>query len=270
MNCYQNSAAVKTALGISGTTQDANVLEILKVVSREIDTFCRRFFYSKSATLTMDGTAEDTLLIPDLLSLTGVAVDDDADDVFDDETWAATDWLLSPYDYFPKTMLKAHPGGDYGLAEGVARYQLTGVWGYGDGEGADPWETTSVTATVATAAGTTLTLSAEGVIEAGQTIQVGTEQMFVTAATSDDSCEATVVRGVNGTTAAAHTAAAIATAKYPWMVRRCALHLAVETYEALGKDGISYEMVGEYAVRRRDHLGEMMRRFVGGFKNIGI
>ncbi len=55
---------------------------------------------------------------------------------------------------------------------------------------------------------TTLDVSAEGSIEALQTILVASEQMYVKAVTSNGDKEITVVRGVNGSTGVAHAAVA--------------------------------------------------------------
>ena len=65
---------------------------------------------------------------------------------------------------------------------------------------------TTATVTVADGSTTTLTLSAEGEILAKDTILVESEEMYITAVTSDASNEATAIRGVNGTSGVAHSA----------------------------------------------------------------
>ena len=71
---------------------------------------------------------------------------------------------------------------------------------------ASVWTLTAITGTVATTSGTTLTLSADGAVAAGQTIRVESEEMLVTAL---GTLSATVTRGINGTTKVAHDAKAI-------------------------------------------------------------
>ncbi len=70
-------------------------------------------------------------------------------------------------------------------------------------------EATGINGTVADGIITTLDLSAEGTIVPGNTYLIGTEEMLVTAVTSDASDEATVIRGVDDTTPAAQSAAAM-------------------------------------------------------------
>ena len=65
---------------------------------------------------------------------------------------------------------------------------------------------TTATVTVANGTATTLTVSVEGEFVAGQQLLIESEQIYVTAATSDASKEITAVRSDNGTTGAAHTA----------------------------------------------------------------
>jgi len=55
---------------------------------------------------------------------------------------------------------------------------------------------------------------------------IGTEQMFVSAVTTGVSPSATVQRGVNVTTAAAHTTAAISAALVPANIRRGTAEIA--------------------------------------------
>lgn len=68
---------------------------------------------------------------------------------------------------------------------------------------------TGITGTVADDVITTLDLSAEGTIIANNTYLIDNEEVFTTAVTSNASDEATILRGVDGTTGAAHSAAGL-------------------------------------------------------------
>jgi hypothetical protein len=108
---------------------------------------------------------------------------------------------------------------------------MTGVFGHGDGNSATPYASSGVTVTVATTTGTTLTLSAENTLQAGHTIRVESEQMYVTAVSTNGALTATVVRGVNGTTVVAHSAKTAFIYKYPGPVVESTLLLATNWWK---------------------------------------
>ena len=78
-----------------------------------------------------------------------------------------------------------------------------------------------------TATATILSLSAEGTIQAGHTLRIDTEQMYVQAVSTGGTKTATVVRGVNGTVAATHSTKEIYIYQYPGpVVESCLLQAA--------------------------------------------
>jgi len=277
MNCYATLTVLKRRLGITATTHDAVLLEVLEAASRQVDDdFCQRHFYCWEGSRYYNGTDDEELLIEDLLSLSALNVDSDADGSWDDDVWTATDWMLLPLNEFPKLRLRAALEGDYALpaATLLNGIQMTGVWGYGDGESATPYEATAVTATVADATGTTLTLSAEGTVQAGHTIRVDSEQMFVSAVTSDASKQATVERGVNGTTAASHSAKAVSIYQYPVGIREATLQLAIRGFLDRDRPGVATERVAldalNYSYTRSDQFMEGLARALMPYRRIAV
>jgi len=264
INLYATVDDLKTRLGLSGTSSDALLLDLLEAASRAIDDDCHRHFFSETATRYFAGSKSAYLLLPDdLLSVTTLAADSGGDRTWTGETWTeGTDFQMWPDGVWPKTQLRelGDYGGSYSWSADAEYLKLVGVWGYGDGERAAPWDATPITATVATAGGTALTLSAAGTVEVGHTLRIGTEQMFVSAvATVASVTTATVQRGVNGTTAAAHTAAAVFTAAYPPRIRQAAMVLSARYYRQAGSELFESEGMGQYRYKRFSSAAESDR-----------
>ena len=214
---YASLTDLKSALTITDTSDDAELLRLLGMASRVIDRHCGRWFYARTEThypQAMGGICLNAGA--DLLSVTTLKMDADRDATFECTLASGTDYVLYPYgdQEYPKLQvnLDTRQGAYTYWPRGMMSVQIAGVWGHGDGHRASPFDTTALTGTVATAAGTTLAVSATTGLEAGQNILIGTEQMYVTAI---GTLQATVVRGINGTTAVAHDTAAISIAAYP-------------------------------------------------------
>lgn len=220
---YVNLATFKTAFGLTKTDDDIEILRRLEEASRWADERTGRHYYAKTATRTFTAEWTDLLEIPDLLSVTTLKTDEDGDRVYE-TTWATTDYDLESgednYDSFPKTLIRTTPDGDYTFPSQRRGVEIAGLWGYGNGQSATPYVAAGVTATVATTTGTTLTTSGGNNLNIGDTILVETEQMYIEAGAGTSW---TVVRGVNGTTAATHSAAAISVYRYPAMIQDAVL-----------------------------------------------
>lgn len=191
---------------------DTELLLLLEAASRLIDRETNRFFFVNETTRTFDGSASP-LFVDDLLVVDTLKIDEDGDATFE-ETLATTDYILYPLNEFPKTYIKISPNSSFGsfagaILEGV---EIAGDFGYGDGVRASPVDLTSVTITVATATGTSITVSGDDVIKPGHTILAGTEQLFCSAV---ETGKFTAQRGVNGTTAAIHSTRATSLFVYP-------------------------------------------------------
>ncbi len=254
---------------------DAALMQVIEMVSRQIDDYCGRHFYTTVGTKLYEGRGMCSLALPDdLLAITALATDHNDDFVYE-QSWAETDYLLHPANAWPKWKIYVTPDSDMyfpnSRPEGPT-VSITGVWGYGDGLSATPWATTSVTGTVATANGTSLTLAGNGPIVAGQTIKIGDEQMFVSAVTAGATGPATVERGVNGTTAVAHTGEAITIAKYPPAIVLYTIWRAGQALHELASAGYSSETIADYTYRLSTavEVDAMERRGLGSYMRIPV
>jgi hypothetical protein len=264
VNLYVHSGTFKAANGISGTTNDAEILRCLEAVSREVDDYCNRHFYTETGTRYFNTTTAERANVDDLLSVTSLYLD-----VLDDETWSeawveGTDFTLQPLDSFPKTRIHKKRGASKLFYNFPNALKVSGVFGYGDGT-ASPWASAGITGTVATTCGTTLTLSQASAVYAGQTVKLGTEQMYISAVSGTS---ATVERGINGTTAAIHSAVTIYVAQYPAQVTDTVVYLASGAFNLRMKRGLKDIMIGEYREtlvwddRSRDAIPSMLGRLV--------
>ncbi len=135
-NGYTDLATVKTRCSISDLVDDATLEAVITAVSRLIDNYCGRRFYTTTDDETRYFTASDAyeLWCGDLLSVTTLETDSDGDRVYE-ETWAATDYDLEPYnaplDGQPYYLVKVAPNGNYTFPVGVAKgVKITGKFGY--------------------------------------------------------------------------------------------------------------------------------------------
>lgn len=234
--CYSSLADFKTAIGITDTTDDARLLLILEAVSRAIDDYCGRHFSVRSETRYFTPARSDRLLIDDLLSVTTLKTDEDSDLDYD-YTWDSGDYLLHPRNSYPKTEIKVHPNGDYSFPAGlVDSVEIAGPWGFGTGESAAPYEDSTTTTNEALDTTETGVDVASGTpLSAGMTILVESEQMYVRSVSSNT---ATVWRGVNGTTAAAHdTGKTVYIYRYPETVREATIAQTKLVYDARNAQG---------------------------------
>lgn len=224
MHSYASLTQLKELLsptgtpGDFGTTHDTTLRRILEDSSMRIDRYCERHFYLWSGTKYYDG-ADVTLLLPDdVQSITTLKVDSDSDGVFDriyDLTATIPDAYLYPYNKLPKNQLSVNifGAGEYSDLGGKGRQkaiEIIGVFGYGNDypEAAYYASGAMVAAGNLTDSATThaLATGSGAYLAIGQTILIDSEQLYITGIATDT---ITFRRAQNGTTAAAHTAAAI-------------------------------------------------------------
>jgi len=182
----------------------AEVLRVLNDSARRVDDYLGRHFFTELATRYYDGNSKHRLWLPDdLLSVTTLKVDDDGDGVFETELVADTDYWLWPDNSTPKIRIDINPESNLisRWPTGRRRIEVVGEWGY-----TNAVEREAATATVADASTTVLTSSVAGGLAIGQTLLLGTEQVYVSAGAGT---AWTITRGVNGTTAAAHIAGTV-------------------------------------------------------------
>ena len=239
MNAYATLDVLKSAavLDISGSGDDSRLLMLLENVSRQLDSYCDRHFFTLSATRVFDGDGSAALRVPDLISVdpAGLRTDEDGDRKFE-TTWADSDYLPDPANADPtgghdlaapytKLAADTEAGGRSGFPSGMRRVSVSGQWGY--------WRrlrsaSESLSAR-ADAVQQTLTISDGMDVEAGHTILVDSEQMYATGRGKDG---LRVERGVNGTTAAAHEAnAPIRIYEYPGPISEAALIQAARLWK---------------------------------------
>ena len=248
---YCDRSTLKTALGIASTdtASDAELLRILQDVSRFIDDYCHRHFYVELATRYFTARYSDALEVPDLLAITTLKTDDDGDRTYE-TTWTATDYdLLAGKDYnrWPKTRIEVTPNGSYSFpgwssysysyqAPGIHKttagrkaVEIAGQWGHGDGESGTPYiDSTTTTNEALDASETGVDVVSGAALAVGQTILIESEQMYITAISSNT---LTVERGVNGTTAATHdTGKTVYIYRYPGNIVETCLLLAAENF----------------------------------------
>lgn len=216
MNTYGRLSHMKADVaGVTGADQDAIYLRALAAESREFEKACGgRFFYTLNATRHYDTRGGACLWLPDyadIISITSLKFDEDGDGVYELTLTEGTDFWLWPESSGPKRRIDLNT--DYGSRSsfpvGRRRVQVVGKFGH-----SEEWESTTITGTVASTSGTTLTASADAsaIVYPGDMIKVEDEQMYVSAVVTT---AITVERGVNGTTAATHSAAAITIRRYP-------------------------------------------------------
>ena len=269
MNHYVALEDLKERIDVTGTSDDATLFDYIEAASREIDAHTQRHFYVTSATkyLTPDG-AGHVLFDDDCLSISALTTDSELDGTYDGETWTEdTDFWLVPYNSFPKHRAELTHEGAYSFANSRRYVKIVGQWGYGDGLSATPYTTSAETTTgTHNATVTTLNVTTGGILKAGQTLRIGSEQLFVSAVNGTAN---TVRRAVNGTTAAVSitTGAAIAVYEYPRVISRACAILATTYYKERGlNSAMQQERIGDYFYARaqqefRSAMGHQLAPF---------
>jgi hypothetical protein len=106
---YATLAEFKAAVGITDSTDDAALQSVLDATDTLIDLYCDRKTGFGTATETRYYTAEDYeyVLTDDLVSITTLQTDDDANGTYETTWTAGTDYVLAPVnaalDGFPYT-----------------------------------------------------------------------------------------------------------------------------------------------------------------------
>ena len=127
---YCTLTEVKSELGETRTDYDVMLQGMITQAKVYIDDHCDRKFDTITESRYFDG--HNPLRIDDIASTTGVLIylDEDGDGTYA-TTLAATDYLLQPYNSFPKTRVIPSPnstiGGFTSVSMGV---KITATWGY--------------------------------------------------------------------------------------------------------------------------------------------
>ena len=197
---------------LDATDQDA-VLRALEAGSRRVDHMTHRNFFAETATRVLDGNGLSWMWLPDLLAATTIKLDEDANRTFELTLAAATDYYLKRRHYkdedaLPKTALEldGQNGQRSYFLKQKRLIQIVGRWGFTEETETVEASGTAITGTLADATDLTFATSADADLAIGQTLLLESEQVYISGGTTSPW---TVVRGLNGTTAAAHAAVAV-------------------------------------------------------------
>jgi hypothetical protein len=239
MNLYATLNDIK-ALLVTEAVNDNQLMRVLEAASRWIEKpkQAGRYFYSYEGVKYFDGGPSKMWLAEDIVSITTLKLDQDGDGVYE-SALATSDYILYPLNSYPKIRIETNPWGDYsGFAPGIPKgVEATGIFGYA--ESATPYELRTTLVTNITAAATTVPVTDSGLLKTGETIRIGTEQMFIEEIAGSLTCK----RGVNGTTAAIHTALdSIYAYIYPADIVQATLITAMRAWKR--KDSAFADMIG--------------------------
>ena len=224
---YLSRDNFKLRFADTATTDDGLYRIVLEAVSELLDEDVHRSFRSYLATRYYTAKYGGHLDLPDgndLISVTTLKTDPDDDQDYDD-TWATTDYQLEPInaqvDRRPYYRIRTKSQGVRTFPTSNWGVELVGKWGFWEDLETSP----STTAEVLDTTETGVDVTAGTDFDVLDTILVDSEQMYVTAIATNT---LTVVRGVNGTTAATHvTASVIQRYKYPGpVVEACGIQAA--------------------------------------------
>ncbi|MBI5289699.1 MAG: hypothetical protein HY873_12070 [Chloroflexi bacterium] len=230
MNNLCRLSHVKRDLGgvsaMANTTDTVlGILQSVADVSGELVSETGRHFHAQLATryVTVPRPCEANnwgrqLWLPfDLISITTLKVDDDADWSYGLTLVEGTDFVLwrgeDDAAYTPYVRIDIHP--ESTLLSTWQRntrgreIQIVGLAGYSN----ETEAAGTLGAAITDAAATSATMTAGHSVEPGDTLWIDSEQLEVTAVSTNT---LTVVRGINGTTAATHSnGAAVTRRRYP-------------------------------------------------------
>ena len=136
-NGYGTLAAFKTRFGVQGTdaARDVEIEAIIQGVSRAIDKYTGREFFSSAADEARYFTSEDyeNLFTDDICSITSLKTDDDADGTFE-TTWQTSDYRTLPLNrtanITPIMWITLKPNGNYTFPKHDGGVEITGKFGY--------------------------------------------------------------------------------------------------------------------------------------------
>lgn len=265
LNLYTTRDDVKVRAGLPDTDDDGILDAVLLSVSRQIDAWCGRHFYTVLGTRYFTSSRTGDIFLPDLVSVTSLKTDTAGDRTYA-TTWAATDYDLEPANAAhssppgPYWQIRTAPGGSYGLLTSARGVQIVGRWGY-----SDVLQTSTATLAEDLEAGeTAVDVSSGPAFKAGQVVEIDSERMEIQSIATNT---LNVERAVNGTTAAVHTSgAAIRVATFP-IVGEAALHQALLEYRASTSAPLGVEGSPEYGqVIRAVGLHPFVRNMLQPFR----
>ena len=137
MGNYVALSTLKSALGITGSTDDDFLNLAIDAAEQGIDDLCGRVFTAAGSTSARTYRASPYLAVTDDIStLTGLVVKTDtANDRVFDTTWASTDYQVEPLNNLVKgrAVFNLRAVGDYTFpvyGDGLASLEVTANWGW--------------------------------------------------------------------------------------------------------------------------------------------
>jgi len=244
----------KAALRVADTADDTQLLRDLEYVSDLIERETKRWFQPRTATLYFQaraslahdlvaarhyattlayaGRASDRLLVDafDLLTVTSLrtlTTNSSGTRTYGD-TWAVTDYDLYPLNAQanrePYWEIRANPQGSYRFPADERGIEIIGTWGYWS----DTASAGTLGAAISTTTATSVTMTAGHSVQAGHTLLIETEQLYVSTVATNT---LTVERAQNGTTAATHAnSTAVSRYRYPGVVEQACIDQGQQAY----------------------------------------
>ena len=212
---YLGLGHLKPYLNDTTTRSEAEYLRALEGVSQQIDDWLDRTFQPYTATLYYTADSPHCLMVDDLLSVTSIKLDLSADRTYA-TTMTSTNYELAPYNAVqaeqPYTIVETRPSGQYDFPTVSRGVQVVASWGYWDRRRTMP--VTLSTSSGVSASDTAMVLNAASTaIQAGHTLLIDSERVYVTAVSS---ATVSIDRAQHGTTASTHsTGTAIQRYEYP-------------------------------------------------------
>ena len=235
---YGTLEDLKSLVSIEAAKENSQLFRTLEMASRQVDKITHRHFYAFEGAKYYDGAGSKLWLPDDILSVSSLKLDDGGGTYA--TTLATTDYVLYPSNTFPKIRLEINKYGDHSsFALGIQRgIEITGVFGYADS--ATPYESRTTLNGNILAGAKTIILADGQLVKTGETLRIGAEQMFVQEIVTNT---VIVERGVNGTTAAAHTSGAVVSSYiYPEDIVQATLIIAMRAYKR--KDSAYQDVIG--------------------------
>lgn len=273
-NWYVTMAMARESLAIPDLISDPVLSGMISAVSRALDTYCGRWFFSVYQSRHYTAEMPRSInLRADLLSVTALATDGDGDRVYE-TAWSTTDYDLHPtnaaYDSPPAPYweLRVNPLSSLYLPQWPLAVQIAGWWGYFNSS--DPAIATAQTSGGSQAPSVTnLAVSNSAEFQIGHTLFIGTqpEQLFVSGV--EDSTHVTVERGVNGSTAATIAQSApIRIASYPIISEAALSQLGFWMQNRAAPSGVVG--IGDQTAIRLPQMNSSVRMMLDQFRRRGM
>lgn len=131
----KNASVLNFAASADPTTHDAVLEPVIEGISRMIDNYCARRFYSATETHYYAATDPYCLRVDDISTASGLLIysDVDGDGVYEN-TWAATDYELTPYNAalegWPFTKIETRLTGANWFPSTRKGVKITGAFGW--------------------------------------------------------------------------------------------------------------------------------------------